>query len=125
MVCLESLKNFKMKKICIVIPDGTGIRNYLYSDLIAALHHEKCEILLLHSISNEAIEETNRVHECSFKTYELPVYKETFIQKILRETVCYARLLHNSRLVNNSTILNTWKPNTKNFKKKLFYHELG
>jgi hypothetical protein len=110
-----------MSKVCIVIPDGTGIRNYLYSDLVKELLNKKCEIVLLHSISPKAIDEISRVHNQSFKTYKLPEYKETIYQKFLRETICYARLLHNKKLVNNASILDAWKPNTSNFKKKLFY----
>ncbi|MCF6182659.1 hypothetical protein [Lutibacter sp.] len=110
-----------MKKICFVIPDGTGIRNYLYSELVDELQHKNCEIILLHSVSIEAIEEINKVHKTKFKTYKLPVYKESYYQKYLREVVCYARLVHNTKITANNTILNNWNPNTSNFKKAVFY----
>lgn len=111
-----------MKKICIVIPDGTGIRNYLYSDLVQQLLKAKCKIILLHSISSNALDEINNVHKQHFEAYELPIYKETIYQKFLRETVCYARLLHNQKLVKNESILDAWKPNTKSITKKIFYN---
>jgi len=110
-----------MKKICFVIPDGTGIRNYLYSELVEHLQHKNCEIILLHSVSIEAIEEINKVHKTKFKSYKLPVYKESYYQKYLREVICYARLIYNTKITANNTILNNWNPNKSNLKKKVFY----
>ncbi|WP_298287552.1 hypothetical protein [uncultured Lutibacter sp.] len=110
-----------MKKVCIVIPDGTGIRNYLYSNLMKHLFKNKCEIVLLHNISSKAIAEIKKVHKQPFEVYKLPNYKETAFQKFLRETVCYARLMYYKKLVNNATLLNAWKPNTKSIAKKMFY----
>lgn len=110
-----------MKKICFVIPDGIGIRNYLYSELVEHLQHKNCEIILLHAISSDAITEINRIHKTKFKSYKLPVYKESYYQKYLREVICYARLLHNTKITANNTILDNWNPNMSNFKKRVFY----
>jgi len=111
-----------MRKVCIVIPDGTGIRNYLFSNLIKELFQLNAEVSILHSISEKAIQEINTVHGTDFKTYKLPIYKEGFYQKYLRETICFARLLSNNKEVNNETILTNWKPNKGNLKTRFFYY---
>ena len=110
-----------MKKVCIVIPDGTGIRNYLFSNLINELNTLNAEVCILHSISENAINEIVKVQKVKFKTYQLPSFKEKYYQKFLRETICYARLVYNKKLVKNETILTNGKPSKRNFKKKLFY----
>ena len=110
-----------MKKICFVIPDGTGIRNYLYSELVKHLHQKKCEIILLHSVSNKAINEINKVHKTKFTSFKIPYYRETIFQKFLRESICYARLINNTKITGNVTILTNWRPNKSKFSKKIFY----
>ncbi|MFK5957861.1 MAG: hypothetical protein QM495_03210 [Lutibacter sp.] len=110
-----------MKKICFVIPDGTGIRNYLYSELVEYLQHKNCEIILLHLVSTEAIEEIYSVHKTKFKSYRIPYYRESYFQKFLREAICYARLLNNTKITGNVTILTNWRPNKSSLIKKIFY----
>lgn len=110
-----------MKKICFVVPDGTGIRNYLYSNLLRELLLKDSKIILLHNLSKDALKEIYQVNGCEFEAHKLKEFKESIFQKFLREVVCYARLLHNKNLVQNPSLLDNWKPNTANFKKKLFY----
>jgi hypothetical protein len=43
------------KKIAIVLPDGVGIRNYMFSSFFTKLKEENFEIYLLHSVSFNAI----------------------------------------------------------------------
>jgi hypothetical protein len=51
----------------------------------------------------------------------LPQYKESIKEKFLRELVCLSRLYYNSRIVNNPTILSSWKWHQKTLSKKIFY----
>tara|TARA_B110000238_G_C16120897_1_gene437087 strand:+ start:613 stop:1995 length:1383 start_codon:yes stop_codon:yes gene_type:complete len=111
-----------MSKICFIIPDGTGIRNYLYSGLPKKLIEQGCEIVLLHSISQEALDEINSVNAVVFKAIKLPLFVESNYQKMIREIICYARLLRNYRLTKNDSILTNWKPKKNTFKKKTFYN---
>ena len=110
-----------MKKIGFIIPDGTGIRNYLFSNIIPIINNKEIQIVLFHSISDLALEEIKTVHSINFETYKIPTFNETIYQKFLREVVCYARLLHNKELVNNESILTNWNPSKKTFQKSLFY----
>lgn len=108
-------------KVGIVIPDGTGIRNYLYSNLVEELHKKQCTLVLYHSVSNEAIEEIHKKHRKEFEVIQLPAYSETLLQKFYRETICFARLNHNAKKVENPTILAHWTPRKRTLKTKLFY----
>lgn len=109
-----------MKKVCIIIPDGTGIRNYLYSKLVSNLIDANCEIILLHSVSERAIEEILKIYN-NISVYKIPKYKESLKEKFKRESICYARLCYNSTLTNNKSIFSSWKPNQKSLTKKAFY----
>lgn len=110
-----------MPKVCFIIPDGTGIRNYLYSNLPKKLIEKGCEIILLHSISSDAIDEINTVNNINFKSIKLPSFSETKYQTFLRETICYARLLRNKKLTDNESILTNWKPKKNSISKIIFY----
>ncbi|AOW19514.1 hypothetical protein [Urechidicola croceus] len=111
-----------MKKIGIIIPDGTGIRNYLYSNVVKSLIEKDCEIILLHSISQAALDEINHVHGIQFKAVQIPQFIESLQQRFIRETISYARLLRNKSLTKNDSLLNNWRPKKSNFKKKYFYN---
>ena len=107
----------KNKKIIIVVPDGTGIRNYLFSQIIPNLIKENYDLLIYHALSNEAINEVEKLHKIILTKKQIPKYKETLKQKFLREAICYGRLNYNSRLESNATILTNWKRNYKGLKK--------
>lgn len=103
------------------MPDGTGIRNYLYSRLLSEFP-EGTEILLWHNISEKAIEEVRKLHTHVKITEEkIPVYVENFKERVLREASAYARLCWNARQVENETILSGWKKSGNNFKRKIVY----
>ena len=107
----------KNKKVILVVPDGTGIRNYLFSQIIPNLVNENCDLLIYHALSNEAIEEVEKLHKITLTKKLISGYKETIKQKFLRETICFGRLHYNSRLENNLTVLTNWKSNHKGLKK--------
>lgn len=108
------------KKILFVVPDGTGIKNYLFSNIIQYLTDEKVELIIYHVLSNDAIEEVEELHNIVLTKKRIPRYKETKKQKFYREAICYARLHHNARLTQNPTILTNWNRNKKGIQ-KLFY----
>ncbi|WP_196886359.1 hypothetical protein [Aureivirga sp. CE67] len=108
-------------KVCIVIPDGVGIRNYLYSDLLKKLIENNSEIFIWHTLSNSAIEEIKKVYSDEKIIFErMPLFRETKSQVFIRELISYSRLLYNSKLQKNETILNNWKPRKQGVKKYLF-----
>ena len=107
----------KQKKVIFVVPDGTGIRNYLFSQVIPNLHEQNIDLLVYHALSEQAITEVESVHGIELQKRFLSGYKETIWQKFLREAICYARLHHNARLEENPTVLTNWKRNHKGLKK--------
>ena len=94
----------KKKKIIFVVPDGTGIRNYLFSELISYLLKSNTELLIYHVLSKDAITEVEQLHNIKLTTKQLPKYSETLQQKFLRESICYARLLFYVKLEDNPTL---------------------
>lgn len=100
-----------------VVPDGTGIRNYLFSKIIPALENENAEVLIYHALSNEAISEVEKLHNVKLIQKRILKYKERFKQKLFREVICYSRLIYNSNLENNDTIITNWKSNHSGIKK--------
>ncbi|AUC84416.1 hypothetical protein CW731_03475 [Polaribacter sp. ALD11] len=106
--------------VLIVVPDGTGIRNYLFSDIIPTLIKEGKEIIVYHCLDEKSLDEVKKIHEVEFKSQNMIPYKESINQKLLRESIAFARLNYNSKLVENETILFNW--NTKKIGlQKLFY----
>ena len=106
------------KKICFVIPDGVGIRNYLYSDVLKSLEAKEVDTYIWHSISDNAILEIIKIHPYLKKSfYKLPQFKEPKLQYFLRELICFSRLNYNVTITKNNAILKNWRPQKKGLKK--------
>lgn len=104
-------------KLVLLFPDGVGIRNYLYSEVFK--NSEK-ELILLHSFDANTIKDIGK-HAAFSDAHKIPVYKESFLEKFLRELICLARLKHNAKIRHNKTILANWNPSKNSFPKKIFY----
>lgn len=105
----------------LLVPDGVGIRNYIFSSFIGNFIKDGNEVLVYHNISTSAIEEIqmNKSEIRDFKV--IPKFKEKFIARLLRESIAYARILVNTKTLNNITILKFWSPSKNGFKKKILY----
>ena len=99
------------------MPDGVGIRNYLYSDVFKSTGKE---LVLLHNLSPETIADLRK--EISFSAeFFLPDYNESLKEKFLRELICLKRLRYNTDITSNPTILTYWNTRHKTLSKKIFY----
>lgn len=104
--------------VLIVLPDGVGIKNYLYTNIFRKNTLEN--LILFHNLDQKAIKDvqkTVKIHQ----EISIPQYKETIQEKFLKELICLSRLKFNSKLVNNKSILTNWNWNQKGFSKKIFY----
>lgn len=108
-------------KIALVVPDGVGIRNYLYSDVIKALVRQGHELVVWHALSETALKDVERLHNMALVTEKLPPYKESVVEKFLRESISFARLRYNANIVSNDTIMSNWAPSRKRKAHDLFY----
>lgn len=108
------------KNVCFAVPDGVGIRNYLFTKLFKQVS-DSGNVFLLHKLTPQAIEEVKSLHGVSVSSEEYPEYKETTKEKFLREVAVYARLWTNKRLKRNETILTNWIRKEKRLSLKVFY----
>lgn len=108
----------KNHKTLFIVPDGVGIRNYLYSDIIKNIK-EKSNIILWSTIAKEAFSDTLNLHGINAEYEYLKLEKESIICKLLNDSSRYARLISNSKLVNNKTIISNWNISNNNFKQYL------
>ena len=53
------------KHILFIVPDGVGIKNFLYSDIIKILKSE-CEITIWSTLPLEAFKDVERIHKLKF-----------------------------------------------------------
>jgi len=108
-------------KVVILVPDGVGVKNYLFSSFIDKLQAQAREVIIFHKLSKSAIKEI-QVHKPKLRGFfEMYEFIESPKTRFLRETLAYARLLRNKKKLNNKTILKFWSPNKKGVKKKLLY----
>lgn len=110
----------KKRKVLFVIPDGVGIRNYLYSDLIVHLHKAGFEILLMHKLDQELIQMVNDRLKIPIRQIEFQSFPETKVQTFYREATAFARLKASAKSKNNPTILTNWFRSKSGLKKKWF-----
>ena len=109
-----------MKKICFVVPDGVGIKNYLYSSIISKLSKKKNEIVILHNISSNAIKNIKNLHGFNVSFKKIPGYEESVKQKFLRELISLLRIYNNIKLTKNKSLKDNWNPKKKGIN-YLFY----
>ncbi|MCL9805097.1 hypothetical protein NAT51_06180 [Flavobacterium amniphilum] len=109
-----------MMKILMLVPDGVGVRNYLYSELTKELINRNAEICLYHKISKNAINEIRKIND-EIEFYEIPDFTEKAIPRFLRESSAYGRLKYFSRKLKNPSILKFWIIKPKTFKQKALY----
>lgn len=110
-----------MSKIAILLPDGTGLRNYIYSDLIPNLSQKGAEIVLISSFSDSIVREINSLHGINVENVQIPPYKETVVESFYRELEACSRIRRNARVADNPTILEFWNKRANGFFQKVFY----
>ncbi|MCC6759754.1 MAG: hypothetical protein IT252_00980 [Chitinophagaceae bacterium] len=92
------------KNVFLFVPDGIGVRNYLYSDLIKYL--QPAQIGMLHNLPAFVLETVEQLHGVNLHEHRLPKFSESKWQRILREIAAFSRLMRNSRVRKNHRI---WK----------------
>ncbi len=111
----------KRRKILFAVPDGIGIRNYLYSDIISHLHRAGFEICLMHSLDPELIQMVNRRLEVPVQQLEFKTFPESKVQTFYREATTFARLKSSVARKGNPTLLNNWSRRKSGWSKRIFY----
>lgn len=108
-------------KICFLVPDGVGVKSYLYTDLLSRIKEMGHEVILMHQLAPEVLSEIETVHEATLESVDYQVIKEPFIARFLREACSLARLRFFSRIANNPTIELNWMPKKNTLAKRLFF----
>jgi len=95
-------------KICFIVPDGVGVRNYLYSNIISNFP-AGTEVVIYTPLAEEIMEDIKKRNPNQTIIYErMPLYRESITAMFLKEAITYARLLHFTRLDNNPTTMINW-----------------
>jgi hypothetical protein len=105
--------------ICLLIPDGVGIRNYLYSDLIEILRKEGHQVVLWHSLDSKMIQLVEDRLGFKLKQYPFEHKPNGVLVQWLREAGRYARIRLNASKMNNPTILSNWSGASNSVKGRL------
>lgn len=95
-------------RICLLIPDGVGIRNYLYSEVIPELYAAGHEVVLWHSLDSALIAKTEERLGLQFSQYPFVHRADKGLVQLLREAGRYARIRLNARCQKNPTLLTNW-----------------
>ena len=90
-------------KIAFLVPDGVGLRNYLYSDVLT--HLKGNDITIIHKFPKEIVEEIKEAHpSLPLKFVSFNVVKETRFCDLLRRSLYEGRLNLNFRIAKNPTL---------------------
>lgn len=108
-------------KILLIVPDGVALRNYIYSSFVGELQKNGVEVMIYHQTSKSALAEIESLHNGISIIKEIPFYSESIFANLLRESLAYARLLRNKKILKNDTILAFWNKNQKTIKRKILY----
>ena len=94
-------------RVCFLVPDGTGLRNYLYSKIIDQFSPND-EIVVWTTLSEEIVDQVTNLHGRPIGYVKMDVVKESFLCKLLKESITYARLRFNTTLDDNPTTMINW-----------------
>jgi hypothetical protein len=106
-------------KIIIIIPDGVVVRNYLYTNFVKELTQNGFEIYVFHQIPKPAVDEIKLATDTIKEFHFIPFFTEPALARTIREIVVYARLVYNSKAMQNETIMCFWNNKKKGFKRKI------
>lgn len=106
------------KKIALYVPDGTGIRNYLYSNVFK--NRNGCEFSMLHRFDTDIEDLLSKEIQLSH-SIQLPNFKESFKEKFFREVSHISRLRYFALQLKNETLLTAYRRPQTGFLKKCFY----
>lgn len=110
-----------MSRIAILLPDGTGLKNYIYSDLMPKIYAKGWEVVLISDFSESIIHEIEALHGIKIENVHTPPYRESLKERFYRELEACSRVRRNARVSHNKTILDFWKNKGKTFPQWLFY----
>lgn len=105
-------------KILLLFPDGVGIRNYLYSDVVQHLK-EHADLIIWSPLPEAAFEEVKTLHNLQFEFKQIKLEPESIFTRVFRESATFGRLILNSTKTNNDTILTNWNYYPKTLKLKI------
>ena len=77
-------------KIVFIVPDGVGIKNYLYSQVISHLKDDS-DVAIWSTLPQYAFEEVTKLHETDVDYFNLTLHPEGIVTRLLRETTTNAR----------------------------------
>ena len=105
----------------VVVPDGVGVKNYLYSGFpnIFLQNPENSILLFCNFLKEDGIQLDDESMLKRVSIEPLPNYNESLKLRLLRETICFARLYHFSHKLKNKTILGA-APRANSTAKKIF-----
>jgi len=106
-------------KVCFVVPDGVGIRNYLFSPIISHLKKQGVTLSIWHALESDVIKSIEELHEVSIENIHLVRHKEPLLGQILKEAAIYFRLKKNVLLDSNPSNLLDWSNKDKSFLRKI------
>ena len=106
-----------MNRILLLFPDGVGIRNYLYSDVVQHLKNEAV-LVIWSPLPESAFDEVKVLHNLNFEFKQIDLLPENLWTRLYRESATFARLVLSSKKTNNATILTNWNYHPKSLKLK-------
>jgi hypothetical protein len=109
------------KRFCLLIPDGVGIRNYLYSDVLKHIKAAGHEVVIWHSLSEDVIKKSELRLGKSIEAHAFESFPDSFFIRLFREASTFARLQINAKEKQNDTILTNWNAKRNTVSKKALY----
>lgn len=108
------------KNVVFIVPDGVGIKNYLYSQVISYLKYD-ADVAIWSTLPQHAFEEVTKLHETDVDYFNLTLHPESIVTRLLREAITNARLRRSAKQLDNKTLLTNWRRPKNNKKLLLLY----
>lgn len=114
-----------MMKVCFLVPDGVGIRNYLFSPIIKYLIKSNASISIWHRLDHQVISNIEALHKTKFESIPLVYHREPLLGRFFKEAATYSRLVRNASLDSNPATLLDWKISDKQLNRRILLSTAG
>jgi hypothetical protein len=94
--------------LVLLVPDGIGVRNYLFTDVLKYLQQAGIQLVLLHRLAPSVVAQVAQLHPDTFNTVYLPDIAESRSADLLRRLCMFIRMHRNAKTLNNKSIADNW-----------------
>jgi hypothetical protein len=92
------------KNVLLIVPDGVGVKNYLYSNVFKELKNSS-NLEIWSNLSSDYLKENIPNYSNTVRIQDFTIFDQPILSRFFWEASCWARLVYFSKKLSNPTLL--------------------